>query len=205
MSTEPVLSPEVVALLADAALWAVPTPQLRDRVLRLARDPEDLEHVGPSLGAPLRSRRSLRPLHVRRVGIGLLAAAAVTALFALGPLVLRATNPGRSTPTAEVALVDPSGQARATATITQEAAGWRMHLDASLLPALPAGTYYEAFVSAGSARPLSAGTFRAGGVVTLWTGVEKVGGRQLAVQVVTPGLAAVPGPPVAAGAIPPPS
>jgi hypothetical protein len=61
--------------------------------------------------------------------------------------------------------------ARGDATLTKTSSGWRIHLDATGLPRLAGGRFYEAWLrnSAGVLVPI--GTFNEGRNVTLWAGV----------------------------------
>jgi hypothetical protein len=62
--------------------------------------------------------------------------------------------------------------AKGEATLSKTASGWRIELDASGLPRLDRGRFYEAWLrnSAGVLVPI--GTFNEGRKVTLWAGVS---------------------------------
>jgi hypothetical protein len=61
-----------------------------------------------------------------------------------------------------------SGQA----TLTKTTSGWRVELDASGLPRLDAGHFYEAWLRNGAGVLVPVGTFNEGYHVILWAGVS---------------------------------
>lgn len=162
------LPPDVRALLADPASWERPSRAHRRQVLH-------------ALAAAVRQDdvRTLAPEPGRRGGpsrrwIGVVAVAAALVVGAVLATAVR-TPGARAEPHAEVALSGPGG--RLDLRIEQAEAGWRIELDSSTLPALAAGSTYELLLSTDGPLDASTGTFRAGGRVVLWSGLEKVGGR----------------------------
>ncbi|MGE3618968.1 MAG: hypothetical protein AB7L84_00775 [Acidimicrobiia bacterium] len=182
------LDHDLEALLGDPALWHDPGPELRAAVLRaasgtdpvaaLAPAPEGVRRTGsrrrgatavPGGGRPWAPARPWwsPPRWVLVPGLAGVLAVAV----AVGA-VLRPSEPQR----AELALAAADGTVVLVADVTANDAGWRLDVDARGLPALADGRVYEVRVDV-DGREVSAGTFRAGDRVTLWSGVERLGGR----------------------------
>ena len=63
---------------------------------------------------------------------------------------------------------EPSGEATLTKTIS----GWRIELDATGLPRLDGGRFYEAWLRNADGVLVPIGTFNEGEDVTLWAGVS---------------------------------
>ena len=89
-----------------------------------------------------------------------LAVAAGVVVFGLG------SSPERY----RAALAGPGATGRAT--FMQTESGWRIELDASGLPRLANGRYYEAWLRDGSGRRVAVGTFNEAHRVILWAGVS---------------------------------
>jgi hypothetical protein len=62
--------------------------------------------------------------------------------------------------------------ARGEATLTKTTSGWRIELDASGLPRLDDGRFYEAWLRNDDGVLVPVGTFNDGRNVTLWAGVS---------------------------------
>jgi hypothetical protein len=58
------------------------------------------------------------------------------------------------------------------ATLTKTSSGWRIELDATGLPRLDGGRFYEAWLRSGAGVLVPIGTFNEGRDVTLWAGVS---------------------------------
>jgi anti-sigma-K factor RskA len=99
------------------------------------------------------------------------AAAVAVVAVAIGVVVSRS---GTSSPQfhAALAATDLAPGASGNATLTKTSSGWRIELDATGLPRLDNGRFYEAWLknSAGVLVPI--GTFNEGTNVTLWAGVS---------------------------------
>ncbi|MGZ4357912.1 MAG: anti-sigma factor [Gaiellaceae bacterium] len=106
----------------------------------------------------------------RRLGL-LAAAAAAVAAAAVGLTVLESGTSGARF-RAALAPTDVLPGATGEATLTRRSSGWRVQLDATGLPRLAGGRFYEAWLrdSAGVLVPI--GTFNEGHGVTLWAGVS---------------------------------
>ncbi len=145
-------------LLADPAVWAEPDPTLEDRVVAAIAGA-----AGPGVPQLVRRRRNRAV-----VGIGGLVAAAaivVALVVVLGgsakPLQFRAALVGTTL----------SPGARGEATLTKSAAGWRVSLNATGLPRLANGRFYEAWLKSRKGVLVPIGTFNQPHNVTLWAGV----------------------------------
>ena len=86
-------------------------------------------------------------------------------------VVLRARSPRRSASTPRSRHRPRTGSG-ANATLTKTASGWQIELDASGLPRLDDGRFYEAWLKNGAGVLVPIGTFNEGHEVTLWAGVS---------------------------------
>jgi hypothetical protein len=137
------------ALLADHAMWVEPSPDLEQRII---------DAVAPG-----------RPRHwVRNALLG--AAAAV--ILAVG--VATAVTMQRERPVEFAAALQGTELAPAatgTVTLTQTPSGWRIHLQATGLPRLDDGSYYQGWLKDAAGTLVPIGTFNRPDNVTLWAGV----------------------------------
>ena len=142
----------------------------QQRAVALARAAATEVEAPPALRARIDANRGARHVSGTRgfVVIGAVAAVAVAAVVGLS--VLRS---GSSSERFQAALAatelapDASGQA----TLTKTSSGWRVELDASGLPRLDTGRFYEAWLRNGAGVLVPVGTFNEGHHVTLWAGV----------------------------------
>ncbi len=183
------------ALLGEPDLWAEPSPDLESRVVaavlaagrRPAADLGPTANLGPAADpdpataptaptatkadAPepvsLEERRASR----RRFGRSLLgAAAAVVLLLGIGAVVL--THRDRPVQFAAALRGTPlAPAAKGSVTMTRTTSGWRVHLQASGLPRLDGGRYYQGWLKDAAGRLVPIGTFNQPDDVTLWSGV----------------------------------
>ena len=63
-------------------------------------------------------------------------------------------------------------RAAGEATLTKTSSGWRIELDATGLPRLDNGRFYQAWMRNGAGVVVPIGTFNEGEDVTLWAGVS---------------------------------
>jgi anti-sigma-K factor RskA len=164
------LSPE---RRAELEAQVAGSPALADRLAEQERAVALLRGAGDEVDAPaglrarLEARRSPRTVRApRRLALAGVAAAAV----AVAVVVVGSGSHG----TRFQAALGPTPLApgaRGDATLTKTSSGWRIHLDATGLPRLADGRFYEAWLrnSAGVLVPI--GTFNEGRNVTLWAGV----------------------------------
>jgi hypothetical protein len=153
-------------VLGDSSTWAEPRPGLEDAVVRAVADAEPTATTSrtPTARGEATRRR-------RRVLASALVAAAVIATLVATVLVTR----GGTSPDYEAQLrgtVSAPG-AQASADITRNDAGFRITLDATGLPALRAGEYYQAWLKNPAGTLVPIGTFSSSdGRVTLWSGLS---------------------------------
>jgi anti-sigma-K factor RskA len=164
------LSPE---RRAELEAQVAGSPALADRLAEQERAVALLRGAGDEVDAPaglrarLEEQRSPRTVRApRRLALAGVAAAAV----AVAVVVVGSGSHG----TRFQAALGPTPLApgaRGDATLTKTSSGWRIHLDATGLPRLADGRFYEAWLrnSAGVLVPI--GTFNEGRNVTLWAGV----------------------------------
>lgn len=176
----------VLAALADGSLapdarraveaQVSASPQLADRLAEqqravlLARSAAAEVDAPASLRARVNAERSARRAPRRRL---VLAGAAVTAALAVA-IGLAVFRSGTSGPRFQAALA-PTGlvpNAAGHATLTKTSSGWRIQLDATRLPRLDGGRFYEAWLRNEAGVLVPIGTFNEGRDVTLWAGVS---------------------------------
>jgi len=158
---------ELRTLLADPSLWDEPDAALEYSVVD-AIQAEARNGVAPP-STPVaggRGRRWLRPVPI----IGVAAAALVLIVALIAGIGNGSRRPQLAASLAGTAL---SPGARAHATLTQTTSGWRIELDASGLPRLDNGRFYEAWLKNQNGVLVPIGTFNQGGrIVMLWAGVS---------------------------------
>jgi hypothetical protein len=115
----------------------------------------------------------------RSLLVGAAAAAAVGAV-AIGLVVFRSSTSAEQFHAALGATPTLPG-ASGSATLTKTSSGWRINLDASELPRLDHGRFYEAWLRNGAGVLVPIGTFNAGRNVTLSAGVSPEAFRTLTV------------------------
>jgi Anti-sigma-K factor rskA, C-terminal len=153
-------SPELANLLAE-----------QERAISLARSaaaevkaPDTLRARIPTTERAPRSVMPRRLVVISAAATGVLAVAIGLAVF----------NSGSSGARLHLALAPtelvPGADGRAT--LTKTSSGWRIELDASGLPRLESGRFYEAWLRDTAGRLVPIGTFNEGRNVTLWAGVS---------------------------------
>jgi hypothetical protein len=118
------------------------------------------------IDAPPRRRR-VSPRPVVLVGAAAIAAVAV----GIGVAVTRSGGSGAPFRAALAPTALAPG-ATGEATLTKTSSGWRIELDASGLPRLDGGRFYEAWLRNPAGVLVPVGTFNEGRKVTLWAGVS---------------------------------
>jgi len=118
-------------------------------------------------------RRTRRGPSTRRLVLVGAAAAAAVAVAVIGVSVIGSSTSG---PTFHAALAgsDFAPNATGEATLTKTDSGWRIELDATGLPRLDKGRYYQAWLKNAADVTVPIGTFNEGADVTLWAGVSPV-------------------------------
>ena len=153
-------SPELAIQLAE-----------QERALALTRSAAAEVEAPPGLRARIEAQgRAGQPRRVALIGV-VAAAAAVVVVVAVGVAV------SRSEPSGEQfhAALGPTGLvpgARGDATLTKTASGWRIELDATGLPRLDDGRFYQAWLRNPAGTLVPIGSFNEGQDVTLWAGVS---------------------------------
>jgi len=153
-------------VLGDSSTWAEPGAGLEDAVVRAVADAEPTTTTPQ---APTTRREPTR--RRRRVLASALVAAAVIATLVATVLVTRGgTGPDYE---AQLAATASAPGAHASADITRNEAGFRITLDATGLPALRAGEYYQAWLKNAAGTLVPIGTLSSSdGRVTFWSGVS---------------------------------
>jgi anti-sigma-K factor RskA len=179
-----------LAALADGSLSAdqraaleervAASPELADRLaeqrraVALARAAAEEVEAPPGLRARIEAKR--RPRRSWTTGrLTLVGAAAATALAAVTVAILVFSS-GTSAERFHAALgpTDLAPAAQGQATLTKTTSGWRIELDATGLPRLDNGRFYEAWLKNEAGVLVPIGTFNEGEDVTLWAGVSPV-------------------------------
>jgi hypothetical protein len=166
------LAPERRAAL-EARVAA--SPELADRLseqhraVALAQNALKGVEAPAALRARIEAQRRVRRVRAPR-RLVLIGAPAIAAL-AVGIGVFASGSSGERFHAA-LAATDLQPGARGDATLVKTSSGWRIELDATGLPRLAGGRFYEAWLrnSAGVLVPI--GTFNEGRNVTLWAGVS---------------------------------
>ena len=161
LSARVAASPELDARLAE-----------QQRAFALVRGAA-LEIAAPAgLRRRIEAQRERRrsPVRARLGPLGAAAAAAAVAV-AIGVTTLRSGN-SALTFHAALAATDLDPAAAGKATLTKTDSGWRIELDATGLPRLDKGRFYEAWLKNADGVLVPIGTFNEGRKVTLWAGVS---------------------------------
>jgi Anti-sigma-K factor rskA, C-terminal len=154
-------SPELAALLAE-----------QERAVALTRSAVEGVEAPAGLRRRIEAERSGR----RAWGPGRLVAigAPAAALVAAAIVAVVVTTSGTSGEHFRAALgaTDLVPGASGKATLTKTTSGWRIELDATGLPRLDDGRFYEAWLKNEAGVLVPIGTFNEGRHVTLWSGVS---------------------------------
>jgi hypothetical protein len=162
LEAEVAASPELAERLAE-----------QQRAVVLARSAAEATAAPASLRAQIerqrRSRRSRTPRSFVLAGAAAAAAVAVAVAVAVGVF--------GSSPSEQRfhAALGPTGLvpgATGKATLTKTTSGWRIDFDATGLPRLDGGRFYEAWLRNDAGMLVPVGTFNEGRKVTLWAGVS---------------------------------
>jgi hypothetical protein len=161
------------ALEARVAASSELTDRLAEqqRAVTLVRSAADEVEAPAALRARIEAqRRGRRRVEVPRRLLVIGASATAVLAVAIGLSVFRSDT----APEHFRAALAPTAllpDARGDATLTKTSSGWRIELDATGLPRLESGRYYQAWLrnTAGALVPI--GTFNEGRKVTLWAGV----------------------------------
>lgn len=141
------------------------------RAVALARSSAAEVEAPATLRASIDTQRRARrvPMPRRLVLTG--AAATAVLAVAIGLAVFDSGTSGERFHAA-LAPTDLVPGARGEATLTKTSSGWRIDLDATGLPRLEGGRFYEAWLRNPAGVLVPIGTFNEGRKVTLWAGVS---------------------------------
>jgi hypothetical protein len=133
--------------------------------------------VGPATGA-VSDLAAARERKERRTGARrflrpafLVAAAAVVVLTVSAVVLLRSTAPTQREFAASLSATELAPGATGTVTMLKTDSGWDIHLDATGLPRLDNGQFYQGWLRNAEGILVPIGTFNEGTDVTLWAGV----------------------------------
>jgi Anti-sigma-K factor rskA, C-terminal len=145
----------------------------QERALTLTRSAAAEVEAPASLRARIDAERRARsaPRPRRFVLAGVATAAAAVAAVVIGLAVFGSNTSGQHFE-ASLAPTDLVPSARGDASLTKTSSGWRIELDATGLPRLDRGRFYEAWLRNGAGVLVPIGTFNEGRDVTLWAGVS---------------------------------
>jgi Anti-sigma-K factor rskA, C-terminal len=145
----------------------------QERALTLTRSAAAEVEAPASLRARIDAERRARsaPRPRRFVLAGVATAAAAVAAVVIGLAVFGSSSSGQHFE-ATLAPTDLVPSARGDASLTKTSSGWRIELDATGLPRLDRGRFYEAWLRNGAGVLVPIGTFNEGRNVTLWAGVS---------------------------------
>jgi hypothetical protein len=142
------------------------------RAVTLFQGAADEVEAPPSLRARVDAQRS-RTHHRWASPRLILAGAAFAAVIVVAAgVVLRDSVTTTERFHAALAATDLAPGASGDATLTKTTSGWQIELDASGLPRLDNGRFYEAWLKKADGTLVPIGTFNEGREVTLWAGVS---------------------------------
>ena len=142
------------------------------RAVTLTRSAGDGIEAPAALRAHIEAQRRSGARSPRRlVLVGAATTAAVLAAVAVAVSVLGSGTSAESFHAA-LAPTDLAPGATGEATLTKTTSGWRIELDATGLPRLDAGRFYEGWLRDATGVLVPVGTFNEGERVTLWAGVS---------------------------------
>jgi hypothetical protein len=143
----------------------------QQRAVALARSAADGVEAPAALRARIEAQRRAGRVRVPR-RLVLIGAAATAALAVAVGVGVFGSATSRERFHAALAPTDLVPDARGEATLTKTSSGWRIELDATGLPRLEGGRFYEAWLRNAAGVLVPIGTFNEGREVTLWAGVS---------------------------------
>ena len=153
--------------------------ELADRLAEQQRAVALTQSVAEGVGAPAALRARVEAQRRSRRGratprLVLAGAATTAALVAAVAVAVSLLGSGTSAETFHAALAPTKLAPGVTgdATLTKTTSGWRIELDATGLPRLDAGRFYEGWLRDTAGVLVPVGTFNEGRKVTLWAGVS---------------------------------
>jgi len=143
----------------------------QERAVTLTRTASAEVAAPPALRARIQAQRRPRRMPVSRRLVAVGAAAAVAVVVVIGLAIFRSSS-SETRFQAALAATSLAPGAKGDATLTKTSSGWRIELDATGLPPLDGGRFYEAWLRSASGVLVPIGTFNEGTNVTLWAGVS---------------------------------
>jgi hypothetical protein len=143
----------------------------QQRAVALARSAANGVEAPPALRARIEAQRVARRVRVSRRPVLIGAAATAVLAVAVGVAVFRSGTSGERFHAA-LAATDLVPGATGAATLSKTSSGWRVELNATGLPRLAGGRFYEAWLRNSAGVLVPVGTFNEGRKVTLWAGVS---------------------------------
>jgi hypothetical protein len=143
----------------------------QERAVMLTRTASADVEAPAALRARVEAQRRARRMPVSRRLVAVGAAAAVAMVVVIALAVFRSSSSETRFQAALAATALAPG-AKGEATLTKTSSGWRIELDATGLPRLDGGRFYEAWLRNASGVLVPVGTFNEGTHVTLWAGVS---------------------------------
>jgi Anti-sigma-K factor rskA len=166
-------SPELAERLAE-----------QQRAVTLAQSAAAEVEAPAALRARINAQRQVRPARVSRRLVLVPAAATAIAVLAVAIAIASGVfGSGASANQFHAALAATrlAPGADGDATLTKTTSGWRIELDATGLPRLDGGRFYEAWLKNADGVLVPLGTFNEGRKLTLWAGVSPLDFRTLTV------------------------
>ena len=150
----------------------------QERALTLTRGAAAEVEAPAGLRARVEAERNARSGWTpprRALAVGALGVAAVAVAVAIGVGVLGSSG-SREQFRAALGATSLAPGATGSATVTKTSSGWRIELDATGLPRLDKGRFYEAWLKNAAGILVPVGTFNEGRKVTLWSGASPTDG-----------------------------
>jgi hypothetical protein len=143
----------------------------QQRVVALARSATNSVEAPAALRTRIQAQRRVHRARPPRRPVLLGAAATAVAAVAVGVVIFSSGNSGERFHAA-LAATDLQPGAEGDATLIKTSSGWRIELNATGLPRLAGGRFYEAWLRDSAGVLVPVGTFNEGQAVTLWAGVS---------------------------------
>jgi hypothetical protein len=143
----------------------------QQRAVALARSAADGVEAPTALRARIEAQGRARRVRAPRRLVLIGAAATAVVALVLGLAVFGSDSSGERFQAA-LAPTDLVPGAAGSATLTKTTSGWRIELDATGLPRLEGGRFYQAWLRNAAGVLVPIGTFNEGRDVTLWAGVS---------------------------------
>jgi len=143
----------------------------QQRAVALARSAVNGVEAPEALRARIDAQRRVRRVRVPR-RLVLIGAPAIAALAVAIGVVVIGSGPSSERFHAALAATEQVPGASGEATLTKTASGWRIELDATGLPRLAGGRFYEAWLRNPAGVLVPIGTFNESRKITLWAGVS---------------------------------